>query len=296
MKQFTSELAGDPSYYSFGYSVYGILEDGDDLAKLYAGGYLPFVGVEDAARMMYMARSGRIAAQEFRENTYHTRLRRKAAGFSVRDYRWSEYPAQEDAIRLLLEYFRFRHGARAMPETRLRQILQFDPEMRLVEYKHGDVVAGYSVEFPLDTARHQWYFAYTRLWEGKHLGAYMMLDFITRTKESGLPHAYLGVTYGPSMVYKTNFHPIEFWNGRGWVRDAARLKALLKSDALRVLVTTDEWREAQNPYHAAPFDFSSIFVELRFLYLILASTPRIAIAVLIWTTLMALVLATTLFP
>lgn len=300
MKRFHSELAGDPAYYSFGYSVYGTLEDGDDFAMLYGEGYLPFVGVEDAPKMMYMARSGRIRAQEFRENTYHTRIRRKfsasAGNLSVRSYPWTEYPQQAEALRIIGRYFRFRHGTSSMPPGRLEKILTFDPAMRLVEYRIRDVVAGYSIEMPMRDGLHQWYFAYTPAWKGKHLGAFIMLDVIARAKESGLAYAYIGATYGPSMIYKTNFRPLEYWGGYQWVQNADRLKALLRSDSLRTLVTVDAWRDARHVFYPAPFGFESLFMELRFIYLIIVATPRVAVFFCAWLVLMALVLATTLFP
>lgn len=299
MKRFHSELAGDPAYYSFGYSVYGMLEDGDDFATLYSEGYLPFVGVEEASKMMYMARSGRIRTQEFRENTYHTRIRRKfpaSAGMSIRSYPWTEYPQQEEALRTIGEYFRFRHGRNSMPPERLEKILAFDPAMRLVEYRIRNAVAGYSIEMPIRDGLHQWYFAYTPTWKGKHLGVFIMLDVITRAKESGLSYTYVGATYGSSMIYKTNFRPLEYWDGYQWVQDANHLKTLLRSDSLRTVVTVDAWRDARHVFYPAPFRFESLFTELRFLYLIIVATPRVAVFFCAWLLLMALVLATTLFP
>lgn len=298
MKRFYSELAANPAHYSFGYSAYGELEEGDDLAALYAEGFLPFVGGEDVSRMMYMARSARVAAKEFRENTYHARVRRKVhdAGLTHASYAWHAYPRQEEALRVISEYFRFRHGREAMPRARLEKILSFDPCVMIVEYVSAGSVAGYSIEVPLREGAHQWYYAYTAAWEGRHLGAYIMLDFISRTKDGDGAYAYVGVTYGSSMLYKTNFQPIEYWNGRGWVRDAASLKKLLKTDALRVVVVTDEWRDTIHPFYPAPTGFGSGLGELKFLYLILTATPRVAIFMCLWFAIMALAVAAALFP
>lgn len=297
MKRFYSELAANPAHYSFGYSIYGQIEAGDDLDALYAEGFLPFVGATDVSRMMYMARSGRVPVRGFRENTYHTRVRRKLASddLTIDSYRWAEYPRQDEAVANIDRYFAFRHGRQAMSRERLLKVLTFDPEMRLVEYRSKNKVAGYSIELPMRDGMHQWYYAYTKDWEGKHLGAYLMLDFIVRTKHAGHTHAYLGVTYGPAMMYKTNFTPIEYWNGRIWVNDIKKLKQLLKSDAARIVVATDEWRDTIDQFHPAPFTFTR-FAELRFIYNMLVATPRVALFVCMWLVLMAMAFAVTFFP
>ena len=57
-----------------------------------------------------------------------------------------------------------------------------------------------------------------------------MLDALRDAKERGREHYYLGTVYGDKALYKTNFKPLQWWDGKGWNRDVALLKELGRKD------------------------------------------------------------------
>lgn len=288
MKVFYAELAANPAYYSFGYSVYARVEPEDDLAECYQQGFLPFVGVQDdPGPLLYMARGSRVLVPSFVERTYHTRLDRKVAaqfpgGVTVLVHEREQFIVTPEFTSFVLSYFRFRFGKDAMPQERLAAILASPLLTHISEYRADGKPIAYILEVQGSTFVHAWYATYAKSAAGTHLGAYLFLDFIRRARAAGKTYTYLGVTYGPWMRYKTNFEPLEFWDGREWVTDPKShlLKRLLPLDPLRTIVFTDRWRESLRPYYSAPYRFESTRAEYRFLTLILAGMPRLALVVL----------------
>lgn len=291
MKEFHSELAANPAHYSYGYSVYGTLEDTDNLSTLFEQGFFPFVAASDVPPMMYMTRGTRVRIAEFKERTYHTRVRRKAAShggeIDVHDFLWNDFLEKDVALSHIFDYFERRHGKGSMPRERLRLILEFPRDVHLVEYRIGGGVAGYSIEIHTREASYLWYFAYMKEYDNAHIGARIVLDCITRAKEAGRDYVYLGASHGPRIKYKTNFQPLEYWNGRSWIEDINnRFSRLIAADSLRVVVTTDEWRDTIKDFYPAPHAFGSFFLELRFLYLVLTATPRVMLVFVGWLLLL----------
>lgn len=289
MKLFYSELSANPAYYSFGYSVYGELESTDDLASCYAAGFLPFVGARtQPVEMMYMTRGSRVRVPEFLEHTYHKRVIRKieqrilskgnsVAKIEVIEHTKEDFKITDEFITFILTFFNFRFGKEAMPKDRLIAILSSPLLTHIVEHRlHGKPIA-YLLEVHTSEGVHVWYHAYSRAYENSHLGAFLYIDLLRRCKRDGFKYAYLGVTYGTWMSYKTNFQPLEYWNGQEWVNDpkSTDLKKLLVADPLRVLGFVDEWRDAHEPYYKAPYPFTSIYMEARYLALITTAMPRI---------------------
>ncbi len=291
MKVFYSELDANPAYYSFGYSVYGELEESDDLADCYEQGFLPFVGARlQKARMMYQARGCRVRVPEYKEDRYYRQVLRKVEelpkGKSEIDAKGKvevfahakeDFPVTDEFVDFLLTYFKFRFGKESMPKERLLALLASPLLTHIVEYRLEGKPIGYMLEVHTTNSMHFWYQAYAKKFENKHLGAYMLIDLLTRAKEQGKKYAYLGVTYGNWMKYKTNFQPLEYWNGAVWVQDpkSAELKKLLVTDPTRVLGFVDQWREKMQPFYKAPYPFTSTFAEVRFLFLIMTALPRL---------------------
>jgi arginyl-tRNA--protein-N-Asp/Glu arginylyltransferase len=300
MKEFHAELAANPAHYSYGYSVYGELEPGDDLADIFRRGYQPFAGAPDIPPMVYMARNTRVRAQEFKVGEKLRRMLRKFEGermLTITDFLWNEYPEQDTARRIILEYFTWRHGSVAMPSGRLDQILAFQDAIHLIEYRVREEIVGYSIELHVDDAVYMWYIAYTKRFR-QNLGARIVLDVVMRAKEMGKTYAYLGSSHGWHMRYKGNYQPLEWWDGRRWQTvTGAEFRSLLSADALRTVVSVDAWRSlVPGYYYPAPFRFRDAWLEVRFVYDLLMGTPRVGIGVALWLCLMLLVLATTLFP
>ena len=271
MKLFYSELTANPAYYSFGYSVYGIPDPEDALDACYEQGFLPFVGAAlQDPRTLYMARGTRVRAQEFAEKHYHARVRRKvqdaiAGDITVSVHRRDTYQDTEELTRFFLAYFSRRFGKEAMPAERFKAILGSPYLTHVVEYRIEDKVVAYSLEVHSDSFVHVWHQAYEHRFAHTHLGIYLYLELLSRVKEAGKQFLYFGVTYGRWMSYKTNFQPLEFWNGSTWVKDTGSkaLKALFMRDSTRAIAYVDEWRANQEPYYPSPYPFRSASETLR---------------------------------
>ena len=283
MKIFYSELTANPGYYSFGYSIYAQLEPGDSVADAYDKGFLPFVGArKQEQNMMYMVRGCRISPQAFKEHHYHGRVLRKIESFApqgieVIQHKKEEFEVTDAFVEFVLGYFNFRFGKEAMPKERLLALLASPFMTHIVEFRLQGKPIAYTLEAHTEKSMHVWYITYARTYENTHLGAYLFINLLRRAKAQQKEWVYFGGTYGSWMKYKTNFQPLEYWDGATWVIDpkSRELKKLLVSDSLRALAFTDQWREAREPYYVAPYPFHSTFQELRFLMLTLTATPRV---------------------
>jgi arginyl-tRNA--protein-N-Asp/Glu arginylyltransferase len=282
MKLFYSELTANPAYYSFGYSVYAELEPGDRLEDCYEKGFLPFVGArEQDPHMLYMARGVRVRIQEFVERHYHNRVHRKVSkvlkqGIQTVVFKKEEHPNLGAVTDFFLIYFDFRFGNGAMSRERFEAILHGPFVSHIVEYRSGELLVGYTIEVQTATFTHVWHQAYAREYAGAHIGIALYLELLARMKREGKKFLYFGVTYGVHMEYKTNFQPLEFWNGQTWVADSHdTLKHLLREDGTRLLAYVDEWRALKGAYRASPYPFSSAVAELRYLALFAVQHRRL---------------------
>ncbi len=280
MRIFYSELSANPALYSFGYSVYGELEEVDSLDDVYEKGFLPFVGAkEQPDRMVYMARGTRVRVPDFHERHYHARVRRRVSALGPITSKLHDietFSITNDFISFFLSYFAFRFGKDAMPEARLRAILDSGFVTHIREFCINDVPAAYVLEVHGEGFVHTWYHAYAKKFESSYLGLYVYLAILEELKRKEIAYLYLGVTYGKWMSYKTHFQPLLFWSGQEWVEDpkSTLLKKLFKADSLRLLTTTDPWRETRTPFYTGLYPYGSIRLEFRLVATILTGLPR----------------------
>jgi hypothetical protein len=282
MKVFYAELAANPAYYAFGYSIYGQLEEGDRIEDAYEQGLMPFIGGrQQPDRMLYMARGSRVRVQEFKELHYHTYARTKFApyssGFSVREYLRENYPDREFLASFLYTYFTYRFGKGSVPKDRIDAILSSPLLTHIVEYRLDEGIVGFSLETQVEGLTHLWYYSYVQEHEKHCLGLRICLDIMERAKASGRTFLYFGSTYGNWMRYKTYFQPLEYWDGSTWVSDpkSKKLKKLLAADPLRSVAISDPWRDAHDPYLVPPYPYESVRNGMRFLVHAMYATPKL---------------------
>lgn len=247
MKFFSSELAHEyANSYTFGYCNYAELETGDDVAELYAGGYLPYTGSKDTKGYFYMARSGRLHLPSFELDSECRRIAKKFEGFSRETVPFKDFPVNEEWKQFWLDYFSRTHGPSVMPKERLDLILDSGIISHVGIYKDESGVArGYSMEVWTETSTHDWFHAWNREMDKTSFGMYILLDIGRVAKERGAEYYYCGTVYGNSngASYKTNLPALEFWNGETWVRDEKKLNERLKTDQERRTNLLDEWKE-----------------------------------------------------
>ncbi len=278
MRIFYSELAENPTYYSFGYSVYATLEDEDSIKEAFNKGFLPCIIAQDQSkRLMYQTRGVRILAQEFIQRHYHLRVARKVSEIGEitgHIHEKNSFVIDEDFYSFFLNYFSFRFGADSMPRDRLKAILDSEWITHISEYRLSEKPVAYMLEHHSESLIHVWYQAYDKEYESSHLGSYAYTSLIERAKREKKTYVYFGVSYGPWMRYKANFTPLEYWDGSNWIRDenGKRLKTIL-DEGIRPLALVDRWRNEQKPFYAPP-TLSGLEREMRFLTMMLEGAPR----------------------
>lgn len=238
MRIYTRELGQNYSTYSFGYTLHAEVESGDDLATVYAGGFLPY-SHKPGTNLFYMARSLRLRVEDFSPTSENRRVFQKYDGqFTVTYRSGSEIGESAHFKDLFLHYFNERHGSSVMPEARMEDILQKDLPLRLACYAKDGTPVAYVLEVTGPTYLHYWFSCYELSYANSALGMWLMLDSVRRATAEGLTHVYVGTGYGQKAKYKTNIPNLSFWDGTTWNDDEKKLKELLQTDQGRETTAT----------------------------------------------------------
>lgn len=246
MKIFSSELGTNYDTYTFGYTTYAKREESDPLAALYRKGFLPYSGSPRAADIFYMARSVRVVLADFELTSENRRIAKKFDGEFVRErMAFTDAVFDENAISFCLSYFAQKHGERAMPRERFEHILKMGLVTHLITYKKEKVIVAYVLEVADDTIGHYWFSFYDLAFARQSLGLWLMLDAVQDAQKRKLAYYYLGTVYGEKALYKTNFEPLEWWDGTGWSTDSKLLRQRGRTDAERMVLLTDAWKTNQ---------------------------------------------------
>lgn len=244
MKLFSSELGHNYETYTFGYTNYCEREEGDSLEELYKAGYLPYSGSSDAKGIFYLARSARVVLPQFALTSESRRIAKKFDGmFQKERVSFSDFKPDEQFYTFCLEYFKKRHGERVMPRERLELILNFGIISTIVTYASGEKTVAYVFEVAEGTMGHYWYSFYDLSLVQQSLGLWLMLDCVRDAKARGLTHYYLGTVYGGKTLYKTNFEPLEWWNGEEWSENVKLLRERGRADDTRLVTLMDAWKK-----------------------------------------------------
>ena len=139
--------------------------------------------------------------------------------------------ASREQFRLLKSYLDSRHADGGMNEMELRDYVNMvdASPVRTVVFEYREPPTPDSPEGPLiasaltDVLRDglsMVYSFYRPDEERRSLGAYMILSHIRLAQELGLPFVYLGywVKNSAKMGYKTDFRPLEMFDGEHWRR------------------------------------------------------------------------------
>lgn len=201
-------------------------EESDSLEKLYGLGFLPYSGAVDVDGVFYSARSARVVLPQFELTSENKRIAKKFDGQFTKET--ISGPPGEEAFDFCLAYFAQKHGERAMPRERLMQV--FKNVTHTSVYRTATDPVAYVVSVEGRGFAHYWFSFYDLTLVRQSLGLWLMLDAIRDAKAHGLEHYYLGTVYGAKALYKTNFEPLEWWDGGKWNNDVSALKALSRED------------------------------------------------------------------
>jgi len=247
MKFFSSEVAHNYGTYTFAYAQYAELEPGDHISEAYAKGYLPYSGSRGVQHLLYMARSARVELKNFHLTSENRRIAKKFDGrFTKERTALAVFDADEAFYTFCLDYFKNRHGGATMPQERFEHILKSGCVSHIITYRFEGVPIAYVFEMREGSAAHYWYSFYELSLVQQSLGLWLMLDCVRDAYADSLEHYYLGTVYGEKALYKTNFEPLEWWDGSVWQRDIKLLRERGRSDSDRIVHLMDAWKKHES--------------------------------------------------
>lgn len=232
MRIIRKEFGSDYQRYHFGYSIWGILEPGDQLNEVYAEGFLPYSGHEYHEKTLYMARSIRIDLQRLQLNSENRRILRKADWqFTRTAVPFESFDANPAFLSFCNRYFRLRHKRDILRSGKLRAVLSSGFVTEVVAYNgpKGHPV-GYVLIVSDERMSHFWFSFYDLSYMRRSLGMWMMIQEVLAARDKGKSSMYLGTCYGEGALYKTNFDAVEWWTGCGWSDDVKQLKHLAREE------------------------------------------------------------------
>jgi arginyl-tRNA--protein-N-Asp/Glu arginylyltransferase len=202
-------------------------EPGESLATIYDNGFLPYSGARGTRNVFYSARSARIVLPQFELTSENRRIAKKFDGqFTKERVPKTAFVPDEAFYTFCLSYFAQKHGERTMPRERLETILSGSLVTKTTIYRSLSKPVAYVLEVEDSAMAHYWFSFYDPALAGQSLGLWLMLDALRDAKERGLQYYYLGTVYGEKALYKTNFGPLEWWDGSVWNKNTALLKEL----------------------------------------------------------------------
>jgi len=207
-----------------------VAREQEPLQQLYALGYLPYSGTKNLCDVFYSARSARVPLPEFELTSENRRIAKKFDGQFTKE-RVEYFVPDEAFYDFCTAYFAQKHGERAMPRERLETIMRGTPAIKTTVYRSlsGQVVA-YVLEVEDGAMSHYWFSFYDLAYAKQSLGLWLILDALRDAKARGLMYCYLGTVYGDKTLYKTNFKPLQWWDGEQWSSDIALLKEYARTE------------------------------------------------------------------
>jgi arginine-tRNA-protein transferase len=237
VRTFRSEGPLDYGQYAFGYTLWLELEASEPPGAAYAGGYLPYSGNPEAATpLFYMARSLRVDLKAFRlakgrrydhrQWLRHGLRRRLVSRQAFLDTYGSVAPG------LALGWMQTRFGEPFLTPARLGYILQHPCLRNVLTWEDSSGLRAFALLARWEAGVHYWFVFYANGDPEAHPpGHGYLVDFLQWAREEGLPHAYLGTTYGLKSRYKSRgIEGIEYWDGNRWMADRKQLHRLQASD------------------------------------------------------------------
>lgn len=208
-----------------------LLREGEPLAEIYAQGYLPYSGAKDSKHIFYSGRSARVVLQEFTLTSENRRIAKRFDGmFQKETIPFAQFVPDDHFWNLSLTYFAQKHGANAMPRARIEALFAAEIITAVITYQRSSSVVGYVLEIEDGSMGHFWYSFYDLEYARQSLGMWLMLDCIRSAQKRGLAHYYLGTVYGEKALYKTNFEPLQWWDGSKWSSEIKVLRDLSRKD------------------------------------------------------------------
>jgi len=245
MKIFFSEHQNFYNTYTFSYGVYCIRETGNQLAEIYANGFLPFTdGLTIKKNVFYLARSVRVVLNKFEDTSENRRVMRlvQSLGIEIIPAEKSSFNVNDpEFLSFCTNYAADRFTGGRMDHARLQYIFNCETLTHIFTFRSKEKLYGYVLAAVDKNILHYWYSFFDISYLKSHsLGKWIMWRTITWAKENGLNYVYLGTCYRTKALYKVRDHfGIEFFDGVGWNENIELLKYLCKRDDEKLLSDID---------------------------------------------------------
>lgn len=230
MKLVFSEADADPTRYVYPYAVWAFPEPSETPADLFAAGFLP--SSPDLSRF-YLGRQLRVPLVEWRPSSENRRVLRKAGDLRCELVDRDRFEVTAERLEDWLAFAEARFGPGVMPAARLERLLAGRVISHFLVFRDGDPdgpECGVALLYLEPPRMAYYYYAFYDLREShRNLGMAMMTRAVAWARDSGLAHMHLGTCYSEKALYKTQFEPIEFFNGHRWSRDRDELRHLLRT-------------------------------------------------------------------
>ncbi len=237
-------IEAQPNYdrYEYPYQVFAQLDGRDEIDEALKRGFVP-----TRKRDLYfqLARSSRVALEEFTPSSENRRILRKTEDISVRLADINEHPYHWTIGAFAKSFYTQKFGRAIMSAQKMKWIfnsqtfnavfvfstpaVDYEPSHGVPDYE-GEKVLGLCPAVATDESIAYAYPFYDLSYQNKNTGLGMMLKAILHAREVGKKHIYLGTLYTPSSLYKTQFAGFEWFDGQDWDKDIKKVKALVRGE------------------------------------------------------------------
>lgn len=229
MKLLFSEAAPDPARYVYPYAVWGFLEAGETPADAFAAGFLP--GAANLGRY-YLCRQLRVPLAAWRPSSENRRVLRKAANLRCELIPKAQFDFSVARRERWLAYAASKWGADVMSPQRLERLINGAVITHVLHFTDSitDTDAGTALLYVESPRVAFYYYSFYDLTpETRHVGLAMMTRAAEFFATARCAHLHLGSCYSEAALYKTQFEPMEFFNGFRWSRNLEELKHLVRT-------------------------------------------------------------------
>ena len=241
MKLLFSETSPDYSRYLYPYVIWAFLEPHETPADALAAGFLPSGPNLDR---YYLVRQIRVPLQGWQPNSENRRVLRKAVNTRCSLIPKADYCLDEARRQRWLAFAEERFGAGIMPAERLSKIWEGPVISHVLHFTDAlsNAELG-TVLLYLEAPRVAYYYYafYDLTGPERNLGMQLMTRAVEQFAATGFEHLHLGTCVTEAALYKTQFEPLEFFNGARWSNNCAELKHLVRRPA----TATHRFEEAE---------------------------------------------------
>lgn len=240
MKLIFKEFQPNYDKYNFPYQVLAQPEYGDDIFKVYASGFLPFRSKKD---LYYLARSTRIRLGSYQASSENRRILRKMEHITYTVQPLSQFEYTKEVQKFCANSAKVigQGSQQKIPTAAIRKLMSGQSNVdHVITYRSqtDNIIQGYAAIYAHANFIHYAHPFPNPESEDKNLNIGMMTLAIEWAKEQYKQFIYLGTSYSPGSLYKTQFSGFEFYTGQSWSSDISQLKQIVNR-------TSQRWNEQE---------------------------------------------------